>query len=70
MGATGPYSFRVRQRPGRRHVDGSGLVAAEGPAGDVPLRVMPGTYTVRIPGAAGQARPVTVRPKETATVGF
>lgn len=43
-------------------------VVAEGLAGDEPVRVMPGAYTVRLKGQTGRSKAVTVKAKETAAV--
>lgn len=51
-------------------VNAQGQAVAEGLAGGEPVRVMPGSYSVRVKGQPNRAQPVTVRPKETATVGF
>jgi hypothetical protein len=58
-------------RPGFEVVDAKGQVVAEGVAGAESVKVMPGSYTVRLKGRQGVApKPVTVKQKETATVGF
>ncbi|HWO12968.1 MAG TPA: VWA domain-containing protein, partial [Polyangiaceae bacterium] len=51
-------------------VDGSDHVVASGVVGGEPARVMPGDYTVRIKGASGRKGPVSVRSKQTSTVGL
>jgi hypothetical protein len=45
-------------------------VVAEGQAGDEPVRLMPGTYTVHLKGQKGRSQRITVRSKETAAVKF
>jgi hypothetical protein len=57
-------------RPGFEVVDAKGQVVAEGVAGPETVKVMPGSYTVRLKGRKGTPKPVTVKQKETATVGF
>lgn len=52
-------------QPGFDVVDGTGKSVARGRAGDEPVRVMPGAYSVRV-GAA--TRNVVVKPKETVAV--
>jgi len=50
-------------------VDAQGAVVAEGLAGGDPVRVLPGTYTVRLAGhKTGQS--VTVRATEQTSVKF
>ena len=56
-------------RPGFEVVDAQGKVVAEGFAGGEPVRVLPGTYTVRLAGRkTGQS--VTVTAKQKAAVKF
>jgi hypothetical protein len=57
-------------RPGFEIVNAQGAVVAEGLAGGEPVRVMPGTYTVRLAGSKGAGQSVTVRAKEKAAVKF
>ena len=58
-------------RPGFEVVDAKGQVVAEGVAGGDGVKVLPGSYTVRLKGRQGiTPKPVTVKQKETATVGF
>lgn len=56
-------------RPGFEVVDAQGAVVAEGLAGGEPVRVLPGTYTVRLAGhKTGQS--VTVTATQRTTVKF
>jgi hypothetical protein len=57
-------------RPGFEIVDARNQPIAEGLAGGDAVRVMPGTYTVRLKGQKTGAQPVTVRAKESSTVTF
>jgi hypothetical protein len=57
-------------RPGFEVITAQGQAVAEGLAGGDAVRVMPGTYSVRLKGQKTPPKPVTVRAKETATVGF
>jgi hypothetical protein len=57
-------------RPGFEVLTAQGQAVAEGLAGGEPVRVMPGAYSVRLKGQKSAPKPVTVRAKETATVGF
>jgi von Willebrand factor type A domain-containing protein len=57
-------------RPGFEVLDAKGQVVAEGVTGPDKVKVLPGTYTVRLKGQKSAAKPVTVKQKETATVGF
>jgi hypothetical protein len=57
-------------RPGFEVVTAQGQAVAEGLAGGDAVRVMPGTYSVRLKGQKAAPKPVTVRSKETSTVGF
>ena len=50
-------------------VDGDRVVAS-GVVGGEPVSVMPGEYTVRAKGPGGRKLPVSVRSKQTSTVGF
>jgi hypothetical protein len=56
-------------RPGFEVVNAQGQVLASGIVGGDPVSVPAGTHTVRIKGRKG-AKPVTVNPKETATVAL
>jgi len=51
-------------------VDSSGGVVASGIVGGEPVSVMPGECTVRAKGAGGRQLPVSVRSKQTSTVGL
>ena len=56
-------------RPGFEVVDAQGAIVGEGLAGGEPVRVLPGSYTVRLAGRkTGQS--VTVRAKEKTAVKF
>ncbi len=57
-------------RPGFEVVDAKGQVVAEGVASSDPVKVMPGSYSVRLKGQKSPPQPVTVKQKETATVKF
>jgi len=58
-------------RPGFEVLDAKGQVVAEGVTGGTDgVKVMPGSYTVRLKGRNATPKPVTVKQKETATVGF
>jgi hypothetical protein len=57
-------------RPGFEVLDAKSQVVAEGVAGSDPVKVMPGSYTVRLKGQKTAPQPVTVKPKEAATVKF
>jgi len=51
-------------RPGFEIVDAQGNVVAEGLAGGEPVRVLPGTYTVRLAGRkTGQSVTITAKQK-------
>lgn len=55
-------------RPGFEIVNAQGKVIASGVAGGEPVRVMPGTYTVRLMAKTGKPQQVVVKAKETAAV--
>jgi hypothetical protein len=57
-------------RPGFEVVNAQGAVVAEGLAGGEPVRVMPGSYTVRLTGRKGATQSVSVHAKERAAVRF
>jgi hypothetical protein len=57
-------------QPAIELVDGKGQVVAQGLSGDAPLKAMPGAYTVRLKAQTAKSKPVTVRPKETTSVGL
>jgi hypothetical protein len=57
-------------RPGFEVIDAKSQVVAEGVAGGETVKVMPGSYTVRLKGQKSAPKPVTVKQKETATVAF
>ena len=57
-------------RPGFEVVNAQGQVLASGQVGGEAVAVPTGSHTVRIKGRANATRPVTVKPKETATVAF
>jgi len=57
-------------RPGFEVVDAKNQVIAEGVAGADTVKVMPGSYTVRLKGQKGASKPVTVKQKETSAVAF
>lgn len=57
-------------RPSFEIVDAQGTVVGEGLTGGEPVRVMPGSYTVRLAGRKAAGQSVTVRAKEKATVKF
>ncbi|MEJ0040211.1 MAG: hypothetical protein WDO68_29970 [Gammaproteobacteria bacterium] len=57
-------------RPGFEVVDAQGQVVSEGVAGTDTVKVMPGNYTVRLKGRKNTPKPITVKQKETSTVGF
>ena len=57
-------------RPSFEVVDAQGAVVGEGLAGGEPVRVMPGSYSVRLAGRKAAAQSVTVRAKEKSTVKF
>jgi hypothetical protein len=57
-------------RPSFEIVNAQGAVVGEGLAGGEPVRIMPGTYTVRLAGGQGATQSVTVKPKEKSTVQF
>jgi hypothetical protein len=57
-------------RPGFEIVDAQGAVVGEGLAGGEPVRVMPGTYTVRLAGGKGAGQSITVKAKEKTGVTF
>jgi hypothetical protein len=57
-------------RPGFEVVNAGGQVLASGIVGGEAVSVPAGSHTVRIKGRANAAQPVTVKPKETATVAF
>jgi hypothetical protein len=63
-------AMAAAMRPGFEVVDAQKQIVAEGIAGGDPVRIMPGTYNVRLKGQSTAAQPVTVKPKETATVKF
>jgi hypothetical protein len=51
-------------------VSAQNQVVAEGTVGGDPVSVLPGSYTVRLDGAAARSQPVTVKPKQTSAVRF
>ena len=51
-------------------VNAQGQVLASGLVGGEAVQVPAGNHTVRIKGRANATKPVTVKPKETATVAF
>lgn len=57
-------------RPSFEVVDAQGAVVAEGLAGGDAVRVMPGTYTVRLAGRKAASQSVTVQAKEKSSVKF
>ena len=57
-------------RPGFEIVNAQGAVVGEGLAGDEPVRVLPGTYTVRLAGSKAAGQSVIVKAKEKTTVKF
>jgi hypothetical protein len=57
-------------RPAFEVVDASKRVVASGFAGDAPVQIMPGSYTVLLKAGKGSSRSVTVRAKETTAVQF
>jgi hypothetical protein len=57
-------------RPGFEVVNAQGQVLATGIAGGDAVTVPAGNHSVRIRGRANSARPVAVKPKETASVAF
>ena len=57
-------------RPTFEVVDAQGAVVAEGLAGGDPVRVMPGSYTVRLAGRNGAGQSATVRAQEKTAVKF
>ncbi len=63
-------ALALAMRPGFEVLDARGQVVAEGVTGPEKVRVMPGNYTVRLKGQQSTPKPVAVKQKETATVGF
>ena len=57
-------------RPGYEVVNAQGQVLASGIAGGEAVSVPAGNHQVRIKGRANSAKPVVVKPKETATVAY
>jgi Mg-chelatase subunit ChlD len=57
-------------RPGFEVVNAQGQVLTSGQVGGEAVAVPAGSHTVRIKGRANATKPVTVKPKETATVAF
>jgi hypothetical protein len=57
-------------RPGFDVLDAKGQVLAEGIVDGEPVKVMPGSYTVRLKGRKSNPQSVTVKQKETSTVRF
>jgi hypothetical protein len=57
-------------RPGFEVVNAQGQVLASGITGGDPVTVPAGNHTVRIKGRANSNKPVTVKPKETASVSY
>ena len=57
-------------RPGYEVVNAQGQVLASGIVGGEAVSVPAGNHTVRIKGRANSAKPVVVKPKETATVAY
>lgn len=55
-------------RPGYEVVNAQGKVVASGVAGADPVRVMPGSYTVRLMSKTGKPQAVVVKAKETTSV--
>ena len=63
-------AMSAAMQPGFEVVDAQKQIVAEGVAGGEPIRVMPGSYSVRLKDQSTGARTVTVKPKETAAVKF
>ena len=63
-------ALALAMRPGFEVLDARGQVVAEGVTGPEKVKVMPGSYTVRLKGQQSTPKPVAVKQKETATVGF
>ena len=61
-------SLSAAMRPGFEVVNAQGQVIASGIVGGDAVAAAAGSYTVRIKGRANSAKPVSVKPKETATV--
>lgn len=57
-------------RPGFEVVNAQGQVLASGIAGGDAVTVPAGTHSVRLKGRANSSKPVTVTPKETASVAY
>jgi hypothetical protein len=51
-------------------VDAKGQVVAKGVVDGGPVKVMPGSYSVRLEGRKAAPQPVTVKAKETSSVRF
>jgi hypothetical protein len=56
--------------PAFEALDAEGRVLAKGFVGGEPVKLLPGTYTVRIGGSSGPTKSATVQPKLTETVTF
>ena len=63
-------SLTEAMRPGFEVVNAQGQVLASGIVGGDAVPVPAGNHTVRIKGRANAAKPVIVKPKETASVAF
>ena len=63
-------ALALAMRPGFEVIDAKGQVVAEGVTGPDKVKIMPGTYTVRLKGQKSAPKSVTITPRNTATVGF
>jgi hypothetical protein len=61
-------AFLQAVKPGFEIVDAQKKVIADGLVGGDPLKVLPGTYTVRLKGGGGRSQSATVRSGATTTV--
>lgn len=57
-------------RPGFEVLNAQGQVLASGIVGGEAVKVPSGTHSVRIKGRPNASRPITVKPKEIASVSF
>ena len=57
-------------RPGFEVVTAQGQVVAAGLAGGEPVRVMPGSYAIRLKGQPGKTQTAVIKPQETTKVQF
>jgi hypothetical protein len=63
-------AFALAVRPAFEIIDSHGNVIQKGLVGGEPVRLLPGTYSVKLKGAKAPAQSVSVRARETTNVTF